>query len=118
MELVNLHSFVFCCKVGFAIRCSTHKVTFESIKAFMAAGGVSGNVGMFEAVDDPAGGSPKFRASGTLLGHLGFPVHHAYYQNIPVNINGIPHTGALGPFVVTVPFKPGVDLFWSVTRYG
>ena len=95
-----------------------HKETFESIKAFMAAGGVSGNVGMFEAVDDPNGGSHKVRASGTLLGHLGFPVYHAYYQNIPVNLEGIPHTGAMGPFVVTVPFKPGVDLFWSVTRYG
>jgi len=95
-----------------------HKATFESIKAFMAAGGVSGNVGMFEAVDDAAGGSPKIRASGTLLGHLGFPVHHAYYQNIPVNAEGVPHAGANGPFVITVPFKPGVELFWSVTRYG
>jgi len=95
-----------------------HKETFESIKAFMAAGGVSGNVGMFEAVDDPDGGSHKIRASGTLLGHLGFPVYHAYYQNTPVNVEGIPHTGAMGPFTVTVPFDPGVDLFWSVTRYG
>ena len=42
-----------------------HKATFESIKAFMQAGGVSGNVGMFEAVDDPAGGTHKFRAAGT-----------------------------------------------------
>ena len=25
--------------------------------------------------------------------------------------------GANGPFVVTLPYKPGVDLFWSVTRY-
>jgi len=94
-----------------------HEATFESIKAFMAAGGVSGNVGMFEAVDDPAGGTHKVRASGTLLGHLGFPVRHAYYQNIPVSVEGIPHAGANGPFVITVPFTPGVDLFWSVTRY-
>ncbi len=95
-----------------------HKATFENLKAFLASGGVSGNVGMFEAVDDPAGGTHKVRAAGTLLGHLGFPVRHAYYQNIPVNVKGIPHTGANGPFVITVPFKPGVNLFWSVTRYG
>jgi hypothetical protein len=94
-----------------------HKETFDNINAFLTSGGVSGNVGMFEAVDDPAGGSHKVRAAGTLMGHLGFPVRHAYYQNIPVNVKGIPHTGANGPFVITVPFKPGVDLFWSVTRY-
>lgn len=95
-----------------------HKETFEDLKAFLAAGGVSGNVGMFEAVDDLAGGSHKVRGAGTLLGHLGFPVRHAYYQNIPVNTKGIPHAGANGPFKITVPYKPGVDLFWSVTRYG
>lgn len=95
-----------------------HKETFENLKAFLASGGVSGNVGMFEAVDDPAGGTHKVRGAGTLLGHLGFPVRHAYYQNIPVTAEGVPHAGANGPFVVTVPFVPGVDLFWSVTRYG
>ncbi len=95
-----------------------HKATFESIKAFMQAGGVSGNVGMFEAVDDPNGGSHKFRAAGTLLGHLGFPVYHAYYQQVPVNSEGTKLAGANGPFTVTVPYEPGVDLFWSVTRYG
>lgn len=26
--------------------------------------------------------------------------------------------GANGPFAVTLPYDPGVDLFWSVTRYG
>ncbi len=95
-----------------------HKATFESIKSFMQAGGVSGNVGMFEAVDDPAGGSHKFRAAGTLLGHLGFPVRHAYYQQIPVDSKGTKLSGENGPFTVTVPYEPGVDLFWSVTRYG
>ncbi|MDH3743649.1 MAG: DUF1254 domain-containing protein [Acidobacteriota bacterium] len=95
-----------------------HKETFEHVKAFLAAGGVSGNVGMFEAVDHPAAGSHKVRAAGTLLGHLGFPVHHAYYQQIPVASNGQRLSGANGPFVVTLPYDPGVDLFWSVTRYG
>jgi hypothetical protein len=94
-----------------------HKKTFENVKAFLGSGGISGNVGMFEAVDDPAGGSHKIRAAGTLMGHLGFPVRHAYYQNIPVTPEGVIHAGANGPFVITVPFAPGVDLFWSVTRY-
>ena len=95
-----------------------HKATFESIKAFMQAGGVSGNVGMFEAVDDPDGGSHKFRAAGTLLGHLGFPVYHAYYQQIPVDSKGTRLSGENGPFTITVPYEPGVDLFWSMTTYG
>jgi hypothetical protein len=95
-----------------------HEETFEDLKAFLASGSVSGTVGMFEAVDDPAGGSHKVRAAGTLLGHLGFPVHHAYYQQIPVDKTGKKLAGAIGPFVVTVPYDPGVALFWSVTRYG
>ncbi len=97
---------------------TVHKETFENLKAFLASGGVSGNVGMFEAVDDPAGGTHKVRAAGTLLGHLGFPVHHAYYQQIPVDKTGKRLAGANGPFVLTLPYKSGVDLFWSVTRYG
>ena len=70
-----------------------HKATFESIKAFMQAGRSKGNVGMFEAVDDPAAGSHKVRAAGTLLGHLGFPVRHAYYQQIPVDSKGTKLSG-------------------------
>jgi len=97
---------------------AVHKETFENLKAFLASGGVSGNVGMFESVDHPSGGSHKVRAAGTLLGHLGFPVHHAYYQQIPVDRTGKRLAGASGPFVLTLPYKPGVDLFWSVTRYG
>lgn len=97
---------------------AVHKETFENLKAFLASGGVSGNVGMFEAVDDPAGGTHKVRAAGTLLGHLGLPVHHAYYQQIPVDRKGVKLSGDNGPFVLTLPYKPGVDLFWSVTRYG
>ncbi|MBW1939231.1 MAG: DUF1254 domain-containing protein [Deltaproteobacteria bacterium] len=97
---------------------AVHKETFENLKAFLASGGVSGNVGMFEPVDHPAGGTHKVRAAGTLLGHLGFPVHHAYYQQLPVDSTGKKLAGANGPFVLTLPYKPGVDLFWSVTRYG
>jgi hypothetical protein len=97
---------------------AVHQETFEHLQAFLAGGGVSGNVGMFEPLGHPAGGSHKFRAAGTLLGHLGFPVHHAYYQQIPVDRTGIPLAGANGDFVMTLPYDPGVDLFWSVTRYG
>ena len=97
---------------------AVHKETFENLKAFLASGGVSGNVGMFEAIDDPAGGTHKVRAAGTLLGHLGLPVHHAYYQQIPVDKTGKRLAGSNGPFVLTLPYKPGVGLFWSVTRYG
>jgi hypothetical protein len=94
-----------------------HKETFDNVKGFLAAGGISGNVGGFEAVDDPAGGSMIVRAACCLMGHLGFPVHHAYYQQIPMNSKGKLLSGA-NPFVLTIPYKPGVDLFWSVTRYG
>ena len=53
-----------------------------------------------------------------MLGHLGFPVHHAYYQQIPMDSSGNRLSGANGPFVMNLPYDPGVDLFWSVTRYG
>ena len=95
-----------------------HEETFSHLKEFLASGAVSGNVGIFEPVDHPAGGSHKLRAAGTLIGHLGFPVHHAYYQQIPVNRNGERLSGAMGPFELTLPHDPGVALFWSVTRYG
>ena len=73
---------------------------------------------MFDPVDSPTGADHMVRAAGTLLGHLGFPTHHAYYQNTPVDRQGRILDGANGPFVLTVPFDPGVDLFWSITRYG
>jgi hypothetical protein len=95
-----------------------HKQTYDHLAAFVASGAVVGNPGMFEDIDDPAGGDNKIRAAGTLLGHLGFPVHHAYYQNVAVDKTGKKLAGANGSFVMTVPYKPGVGQFWSVTRYG
>lgn len=95
-----------------------HKEAYDYLAAFVASGAVVGNPGMFEDIDDPAGGSLKIRAAGTLLGHLGFPVHHAYYQNVAVDETGKKLAGANGPFVMTLPYKPGVEQFWSVTRYG
>lgn len=94
-----------------------HKETFENLKLFLSSGGISGNKGGFEAVDDPAGGTMIVRAACCLMGHLGFPVHHAYYQQIPMDPTGKLLSGA-EPFVMTLPYDPGVDLFWSVTRYG
>jgi hypothetical protein len=94
-----------------------HKETFEYLKEFLASGKVTGNPGAFEPLDHPAGGDHRVRAAGTLLGHLGFPVHHAYYQNVPMYRDGRKLSGANGPFVLTIPHDPGVDLFWSVTRY-
>lgn len=96
---------------------AVHKQTFENLKAFLASGGVTGTAGMFEPWGHPAGGSHKVRAAGTLLGHLGFPVHHAYYQQLPVDRTGRMLAGANGPFVITLPHDPGVSQFWSVTRY-
>lgn len=95
-----------------------HKQTMEHLIKFAASGKVVGNPGMFEDIDDPAGGSNKIRAVGTLIGHLGFPVHHAYYQNVAVDRTGKPLKGSSGPFVITIPYESGVNLFWSVTRYG
>ena len=95
-----------------------HKEAYDYLAAFVASGAVVGNPGMFEDIDDPAGGSLKIRAAGTLLGHLGFPVHHAYYQNVAVDETGKKLAGANGPFVMSLPYKPGVAQFWSVTRYG
>jgi len=96
---------------------AVHKQTFENIKQFLASGGVSGNTGGFEPVDHPAGGSHKVRAAATLIGHLGFPVHHAYYQVIPVDRTGKKLKGTNGPFVMTLPHESGAKLFWSITRY-
>ncbi|MHA2315416.1 MAG: DUF1214 domain-containing protein, partial [Candidatus Hermodarchaeia archaeon] len=80
-------------------------------------GQVTGSTGMFDAIDSPTGANHLLRAAGTLLGHLGFPTHHAYYQNTPVDRKGRILSGENGPFVLTIPYDPGVGLFWSITRY-
>jgi hypothetical protein len=94
-----------------------HAQTFEHVKEFLSSGQVIGNVGMFEPLYHPAGGSHQFRAAGTLLGHLGFPVHHAYYQQLPMDRKGNRLSGTNGTFVITLPHDPGMDEFWSLTRY-
>jgi len=95
-----------------------HKQTYKNLGAFAGSGGLVGNVGMFENVDHPSGGTNKVRAAGTLMGHLGLPVHHAYYQPLTIDAQGKILAGKNGPFALTLPYKSGVKQFWSVTRYG
>lgn len=94
-----------------------HQKTFNIIFDFLKTGQVTGSTGMFDAIDSPTGATHLIRACGVLLGHLGFPTHHAYYQNTPVDRNGKILSGENGPFVLTVPHNPKMDLFWSITRY-
>lgn len=94
-----------------------HKATFNAVFELLMSGQITGSTGMFDPVDSPIGGAHSVRAAGTLLGHLGFPTYHAYYQNTPVDRKGEILDGANGPFVVTIPHDPQVDQFWSVTRY-
>ncbi len=94
-----------------------HKQTFDYVFDYLQTGQVTGSAGMFDRIDSPTGANHLVRAAGTLLGHLGFPTHHAYYQNTPVDREGNVLSGANGPFVLTIPYDPGLDLFWSVTRY-
>lgn len=94
-----------------------HKATFAYLSKFAASGQLISNEGMFESIDDPAGGDAKIRAAGVMLGHLGLPVHHAYYENISRKRDGSALKGSTGPVTITLPYKPGVKDFWSVTRY-
>ena len=97
---------------------ATHKKTFDSVYRFLQTGEVTGSTGMFDPVDSLTGANHQVRAAGCLLGHLGFPTEHAYYQNTPVDRQGRILSGDNGPFVLTIPYDPGVSLFWSITRYG
>jgi hypothetical protein len=94
-----------------------HKATFNYVFNYLQTGEVTGSTGMFDPIDSPTGASHLLRAAGCLLGHLGFPTHHAYYQNTPVDQEGTILSGDNAPFVITIPHDPGVDLFWSITRY-
>jgi len=105
-------------KAGKIYTAAVHKETFDYVYNFLQTGQVTGSTGMFDAIDSPTGANHLVRAAGTLLGHLGFPTHHAYYQNTPVDRSGRILSGANGPFMLTIPHDPGVDLFWSITRYG
>lgn len=80
--------------------------------------GVTGNIGMFGPIDseEPNSNDPEYRAAA-IVGHLGFPVHHAYYGPFFTNCNNEVLMGDKTE-VFTLPYQPeGVELFWSVTRY-
>jgi hypothetical protein len=78
---------------------------------------VSGNTGMFGPIDstEPHSNDPLYRAAG-IVGHLGFPIHHAFYKPYFTNCDDEVLNGDK-PEVFVFPYKPeGVELFWSVTR--
>jgi hypothetical protein len=79
---------------------------------------VTGNTGMFGPIDsdEPYSNDPEYRAAA-MVGHLGFPVHHAYYAPYFTNCKDEVLNGDKTE-VFVFPYKPkGVELFWSVTRY-
>ena len=78
----------------------------------------TGNTGMFGPIDsqEPYSNDPEYRAAA-MVGHLGFPIHHAYYAPYFTNCNDEILNGDKSE-VFVFPYKPeGVELFWSVTRY-
>jgi hypothetical protein len=78
----------------------------------------TGNIGLFGPIDskEPNSNDPLYRA-GAIVGHLGLPVHHAYYTAYFTNCKDELFNGDKTE-VFTFPYKPeGVKLFWSVTRY-
>ena len=78
----------------------------------------TGNTGMFGPIDspEPHSNDPEYRAAA-MVGHLGFPVHHAYYAPYFTNCSDEVLNGDKAE-VFVFPYKPeGVELFWSVTRY-
>ncbi len=80
--------------------------------------GANGNIGKFGSIDSKEEGSndPEVRAAA-IVGHLGFPVHHAFYGPYFTNCDDEILMGDK-PEVFRFSNKPeGVELFWSVTRY-
>ena len=80
--------------------------------------GVTGNIGFFGPIDskEPNSNDPEYRAVA-LIGHLGLPIHHAYYGPFFTNGKNEVLNGDKTE-VFTMPYKPeGVELFWSITRY-
>jgi hypothetical protein len=80
--------------------------------------GPTGNTGMFGPIDskEPGSNDAEVRAAA-IVGHLGLPIHHAYYGPFFTNCADEVLTGDRVE-VFTFPYEPeGVELFWSVTRY-
>jgi hypothetical protein len=80
--------------------------------------GANGNIGKFGPIDskEPGSNDPENRAAA-IIGHLGFPLHHAYYAPYFTNCKDEVLNGDKTE-VFSFPYKPeGVELFWSLTRY-
>lgn len=98
-------------------------MTQEYIKRSAAEG--ANNIGCFGPIDskEPRSDDPIQRLIG-IVGHLGLPVEsatmkgktHAYYTGVVTNCDGEILNGSK-PEVFTFPYEPGVDEFWSITRY-
>jgi hypothetical protein len=79
---------------------------------------VTGTTGMFGPIDsaEPHADDPLYRAAA-MVGHLGLPIHHAFYKPYFTNCEGEVLNGDKTE-VFVFPYEPdGVELFWSVTRY-
>jgi len=78
----------------------------------------TGNWGKYGSIDSKEKGSNDVEnRAAAIVGHLGFPVHHAYYQPYFTNCNDEVLMGD-NTEVFTFPYEPeGVELFWSLTRY-
>ncbi len=90
----------------------------EYIGAVAPKFSATGNTGMFGPIDssEPFSNDPEYRAAA-MVGHLGFPVHHAYYAPYFTNCDDDVLNGDKTE-VFVFPYEPeGVELFWSVTRY-
>ncbi len=90
----------------------------EYIGAIAPQFSVTGNTGMFGPIDSKEAHSDDhlYRAAA-MVGHLGFPIHHAFYKPYFTNNKDEVLIGDRAE-VFVFPYKPeGVELFWSITRY-
>jgi hypothetical protein len=101
---------------------SFNEQDYQRVSAYIGAVApkfsVTGNTGMFGPIDsdEPNSNDPEYRA-GAMVGHLGFPIHHAYYSPYFTNCDDEVLSGDRAE-VFVFPYEPsGVELFWSVTRY-
>ena len=101
---------------------SFSEADYQRVSAYIGAiapkFSATGNTGMFGPIDsdEPNSDDPEYRAAA-MVGHLGFPVHHAYYAPYFTNCEDEVLNGDRTE-VFTFPYQPeGVELFWSVTRY-
>ncbi len=93
-----------------------HKAMFKWAGEYFATR-AKHNTGMFGPIDSKEKGSndPEIRAAA-LVGHLGLPVHHAFYMGIFNQCDGERLNGS-NPYTVTMPYEANVKEFWSISRY-